>query len=72
VLAGSLWSVAVHRWSAVVQTRRWLTVIVAAKVEALAEWADRGLVGILVRRGGRVAMAARCFGEHGGHADNVQ
>jgi hypothetical protein len=23
VLAGSLWSVAVHRWSSVVQTRRW-------------------------------------------------
>jgi hypothetical protein len=51
-----------------------LTVIVAAKVEALAEWADRGLVGMILVRGGggRVAMASRCFGEHGGHADKVR
>jgi hypothetical protein len=45
-----------------------LTVTVAARVEALAEWADRGLVGVLGRGGGRVAMASSCFGEHGGRS----
>jgi hypothetical protein len=38
-------------------------VIVAAKVEALAEWADRGLVGILM-----AAMRMMCVDYCGGRA----
>jgi hypothetical protein len=45
-----------------------LTVLgVAGKVEALAEWTDRGLSSGRSGRG-RVAMPTGCFGEHDGHA----